>query len=79
MPEAITIRRSNGSDLIALRRLAALDDRRAPHGDAMLGFVDGELRAAVTLDGRKALADPFVRTAELVELLRAWIAQKGNS
>lgn len=78
MTEAITIRRSNGSDLMALRRLAALDDRRAPHGDAMLGFVDGELRAAVTLDG-KALADPFVRTAELVELLQAWVARKGHS
>jgi hypothetical protein len=76
MATAITIRPSTDRDLAALRRLAALDDRGTPHGDAMLAFVDGELRAALTLDGRKALADPFRRTAELVELLHVRVDQK---
>jgi hypothetical protein len=76
MAEAITIRRSNGHDVGELRRLALLDDRAALHGDALLGYVNGELRAAVELGGRRVVANPFVRTAELVELLRARVAQR---
>ena len=76
MWEAITLRRSTGGDRDALRRLALLDDRGMPPGEAMLGFVNGELRAAVTLDGRKIVANPFARTAELVELLRARVEQE---
>jgi hypothetical protein len=51
-------------------RLAALDGRPAPAGEALLAFVDGELRAALSLAGGDAVADPFHRTAELVDLLR---------
>jgi hypothetical protein len=70
MNNAITIRRSTTSDAAAVARIAALDSGRAPEGDAMLAFVGGELRAVLPLDGGRALADPFHRTAELVELLR---------
>jgi hypothetical protein len=74
---AITIRQSNHSDQSALTRLAALDDRPAfDDDDVLLGFVDGELKAAVTLSGGQAIADPFVRTAELVELLRLRATQE---
>jgi hypothetical protein len=70
MNHAITIRRSTTSDATAVARIAALDSGRAPEGDAMLAFVGGELRAVLPLDGGRPLADPFHRTAELVELLR---------
>jgi hypothetical protein len=70
MHKAITIRRSTTGDASAVARIAALDSRRAPEGDAMLAFVGGELRAVLPLDGGRPLADPFHRTAELVELLR---------
>jgi hypothetical protein len=69
MASAITIRHSTEGDRLAILRLAALDDRRAPRGDTLLAFVDGELRAAVGLDGRAAVADPFHHTDRLVHLL----------
>jgi hypothetical protein len=70
MHPAITIRHSTIKDQLELARLAALDDRPPLGPEALLAFVDGELKAAVALAGDKAIADPFARTAELVELLR---------
>jgi hypothetical protein len=70
MNEPITITRSTQADERELWRLAALDDRRAPRGPALLAHVDGELRAAVGLVDGHAVADPFHPTAELVEILR---------
>jgi hypothetical protein len=70
MSEAITIRHSTYADDSAIRRLAALDDRLPPDGDALLAFVDTELRAAVSLGGDSVVADPFHLTDELVALLR---------
>lgn len=72
MTEAITIRHSTQADEAAIRRLAALDDRPAPRGEAMLAFVGDELRAALPLGAGGAVADPFHLTDGLVELLRAW-------
>ena len=70
MNEVITIRQATDADRSDIGRLAALDDRPAPRGDALLGFVDGELRAVLALSGDPAVADPFHFTGELVELLR---------
>ena len=70
MTERITITRSTESDAPKVWRLAALDDRRAPKGPALLAYVDGELRAALGLEDGQAVADPFHPTAELVEILR---------
>jgi hypothetical protein len=75
MYPAITIRHSTIEDQVELARLAALDDRAPLRREALLGFVDGELKAAVALLGDEAIADPFVRTAELVELLRLRASQ----
>ena len=75
MYPAITIRYSTSEDQLELARLAALDDRPQIGREALLGFVDGELKAAVALPGDKAIADPFTRTAELVELLRLRASQ----
>ena len=76
MHHAITIRHSHQGDGSALARLAALDDRPLLRHEALLGFVDGELKAAVQLPGGEAIADPFAHTAELVELLRLRAAQE---
>jgi len=70
MTESITIRRSTTDDDAAIRRVAALDSGQAPKGDSMLALVGGELRAVLPLAGGRALADPFHRTSELVDLLR---------
>ena len=72
----IVIRRSSETDRSAVQRLALLDDRRPPKGDALLAFVDDELRAAVSLERAHAVADPFHATADVVELLRVRAAQE---
>jgi hypothetical protein len=70
MTEPITITHSTEENSPELWRLAALDDRRAPNGPALLAYVGGELRAAVGIVDGRAVADPFHRTAELVEILQ---------
>jgi hypothetical protein len=66
----IVIRPTTASDTPALWRLAALDDAPVPHAgpDVLIAEVDGQPLAALV--GDRAIADPFRRTAPLVELLR---------
>jgi len=70
MTDAITIRHSTEADQAALQQLAALDDRHPPQGEALLAFVDGELRAALPLGRGDTVADPFHLTGDVVQLLR---------
>ena len=65
----IAIRTATPSDGPALTRLAALDSAPVPFGPVLIAEVDGEPRAALSLRDRAVIADPFARTAELVELL----------
>jgi hypothetical protein len=71
----ITLRIADDADADALRTLAELDSRAVPPGPALIAEVDGRLQAALGLDGGEAIADPFRRTAHLVELLRVRAAQ----
>ena len=67
----ITIRLATGEDRIALLRLAALDSAEAaPPGRLLLAEVDGDVRAALSLDDGSAIADPFHPTLAILELLR---------
>src|SRR5436305_10938253 len=66
----IIIRLAGRNDANALRSLATLDSRLPLTGPAMLAEVDGTVRAALDLSDGSVAADPFVRTAEVVELLR---------
>jgi hypothetical protein len=70
MTEPITITHATADNRRELWRLAALDDRSAPNGPALLAYVGGELRAAVGIVDGRAVADPFHRTAEIVEILQ---------
>lgn len=76
----ILIRRAyadDGSDLI---RLAALDSSAAPPPAPLLvAELDGVLGAALSLRDGSVIADPFRRTAELVELLRLHAAAGQNA
>jgi hypothetical protein len=68
--ETLTIRMAVPADAEALRRLAQLDSAPPPAPVPMLvAEVGGELRAALPLDGGRAIADPFRRTAEFVAIL----------
>ena len=67
----IVIRYSERGDERALARLAGRDSQPVPAGALLVAEADGDLRAALPLDGKGAVSDPFHRTAELVRLLRA--------
>lgn len=67
---AIIIRHANDADARLLTDLALLDDRAPLHGPALIAEVDGVARAALDLNDGSVAADPFARTAELVELLK---------
>ena len=70
MAPEIRIREATSADALAVRRLAALDDRRALRGRALVAEESGEVRAAISLDDGRVVANPFAPTAELVEMLR---------
>ena len=68
--EALTIRMAVPADIAALIRLAELDSARPPGSTpTLVAEVGGELRAALPLDGRPPIADPFHLTAELLAML----------
>ncbi|MBA3861396.1 MAG: hypothetical protein H0X56_05430 [Solirubrobacterales bacterium] len=73
--EVVTVRLAEAADRAALERLAGRDNNPVPTGEVLLAAVDGEVRAALSLDGATVVADPFRPTAELVELLRLRSAQ----
>jgi hypothetical protein len=73
----VTLRYASAGDTDGLRFLAALDSAEPPSGSALVAEVDGRLRAALPLDGGRAIADPFHRGAELVDLLRVRASQLG--
>jgi len=66
----VVIRMAVAADADALRRLAALDSAHPLTGQILVGEADGALRAAYSLGESRAIADPFLPTAGLVELLR---------
>ena len=75
---AWTLRYAAAADRENLR-LAELDSARAPSGPSLVAEVDGRLRAALPLDGSPAIADPFHRGLDLVELLRLRAVQLGRA
>lgn len=73
--EVVTVRLAEAADRASLERLAGRDSACVPTGEVLLATVDGEVRAALSIDGATVVADPFRPTAELVELLRLRSAQ----
>jgi hypothetical protein len=65
----ILIRFARPEDEGALARLAGRDSQPVPGGDLLVAETNGEIRAALPLDGRRPVADPFHPTAELIRLL----------
>lgn len=53
-----------------LERLAALDSQAPLHGEVLIAEVDGDPVAALSLGSGRLVADPFVHTAAVCDLLR---------
>jgi hypothetical protein len=73
-PATIAIRAATPADGPVLTRLAALDSAPVPFGPVLIAEVGGEARAALALRDGSVVADPFARTAELVQLLKVHAA-----
>jgi hypothetical protein len=66
----VALRLAGTDEANMVRRLAALDDAPPLEGPVLLALVDGEPVAARSLADGRVVANPFVYTRELVELLR---------
>jgi hypothetical protein len=66
----LTIRRSGPADAPRLAALATLDSSRPLDGDALVAETDGVPIAALELRSGRAVADPFLPTAQAVGVLR---------
>ena len=69
MQTHVTIRMAGPADAAALHQLEELDAHRIEGDEVLVAEVSGEVRAALPVDGGRAVADPFRPTAELVDLL----------
>ena len=76
---SIALRLAAPDDDRVLDRLAALDETSLPAGAVLLGVRDGEPVAALELTTGRMIADPFVATSEVQEVLRRRAAQLADS
>jgi hypothetical protein len=75
MTTPITFRQGNENDAPVLRQLAELDSARPIEGPVFLAEHEGRALAAVSVDERRAIADPFQPTADVVDMLWHWALQ----
>jgi hypothetical protein len=75
----IALRAATDRDAIILDKLAALDSAPPLHAPAVVALVDGRPVAAASLSDASIVADPFVPTADVVELLQARVAASATS
>ena len=68
--DSISIRPFADSDARAVREVAQRDSRMVPPGMLLVAEVDGQVRAVLSLHNGEVVADPFVSSAALVDLLR---------
>ena len=67
---SLVLRPATSADTADLERLAALDSARPLAGEVMLAHADGGVRAALSLESGRSVADPFYPSLELLPLLR---------
>jgi len=66
----VSIREAEAGDMPALMQLAELDSRPLPSGRLVVAEVNGAILAALSEADGAVIADPFVYTAELQQLLK---------
>ena len=64
------IRLAGDADENTLRVLAELDSAEPLEHPILIGEIDGRIAAAIDLDTRRTIADPFKHTATLLSHLR---------
>jgi hypothetical protein len=74
----LVIRVATPADREELAVLASLDSASPLRGTVLVAQSDGRIRAAYSVEDDRAVADPFLPTADLVELLEARSALLGG-
>jgi hypothetical protein len=74
--DGVLLRKARADDDTDLVRLAALDGARPLAGPALVAEENGAMVAALCLSTGRAVADPFVPSLHLVELLRRHAARR---
>jgi hypothetical protein len=75
----IALRAATDRDTALLEKLSALDSAPPLHAPAVVALVDGRPVAAASLRDASVVADPFVPTADVVELLQARVAATASA
>ena len=71
----VLIRPAARGDGRAIDRLVALDEHELPRGERLVGELEGRVVAALEVRSGTTVADPFVPTQGVVELLGLRAAQ----
>jgi hypothetical protein len=71
----LTVRLAEPADRAAIERLAGLDSARVPEGMLLVAELSGSIQAAAPVAGGRAIANPFVPTADVLKLLELRAAQ----
>jgi hypothetical protein len=75
----VALRPASDSDERTLHELSELDSARRLERPAVLALVDETPVAAMSLSDGRVVADPFTRTEDVVELLRARVETLGRA
>ena len=67
--DSVAVRLARPEDEAAIHRIASLDGAKAPQGRVLVAEADGEVIAALPIDGGNAVADPFRWTSDVVALM----------
>ncbi|HEX8207265.1 MAG TPA: hypothetical protein VF587_14485 [Solirubrobacteraceae bacterium] len=69
-PAGVTIRPATVADESGIAHVAALDSARPPRGTVLVATDHAGIVAALGVEDGTVVADPFARTADVVDLLR---------
>jgi hypothetical protein len=69
-PASLSLRHATSADAGAVAYLSELDEAERLTGSVLVAFDGDRAVAAMSLEDGRAVADPFTRTAHVVELLR---------
>ena len=68
--DSVAVRLARAEDEQAIRRIAALDGKKAPEGRVLVAEADAEVIAALAIESGRAVADPFRWTSDVVALMQ---------
>lgn len=76
---SLVIRRATAGDRGSLERLAQLDSSAVPAGDTLIGELQGRAVVAFSLADGRVIADPFLATSDISELVHLRARQLGRA